>query len=110
MSRVKFTTTIDTDLLAKAKEHAVSEGFSGTNELIERALGLYFANCEVQVWEKPLKGGWFKKLAVRPGKVVFESIRTRRTWKRFNSKQYTPEVLEQKGWERVWKLKRPKEG
>lgn len=106
MPRVRITTTIQEDLLNKAKQKAACEGLEGANAVIEEALRIYFANCSVQVWEKPLQGGWLKKLIIRPDKVTFESIRIRRIWAKQNCK---PETLEEKGWKMVWKMKKLKE-
>jgi len=104
MSRVKFTTNIEEDLLKRAKAAAETEGLVGANEVIEKALHLYFANCSTQVWEKPLNGGWLKKMIVRPGKVVIECIRSRKVKEKYNPQYYTCEVLEPRGWHKVWQL------
>lgn len=104
MSRVKFTTTIEEGLLSKAKTAAAAEGHDGANAIIEKALRMYFANCSTEVWEKPLNGGWFKKLIIRPEKVVFESIRVRKQL-RYSPKYYTDKSLEVKGWKKVWKVR-----
>lgn len=77
MSRVKFTTTIQKDLLKKAKEKALSEGFDGANEVIEKALKMYFSNCQVEIWEK-VENGCLKKLVKKPGKIVFQKIKSRK--------------------------------
>ncbi len=106
MSRVKFTTNIEEDLLNKAKEAAQAGGFEGANVVIEEALRLYFANCTAEVWEKELQGGWVKKLVVRPGKVTFESIRSRKVIQKYNPRHYTAEALEFRGWHQVWKMKK----
>lgn len=106
MSRVKYTTNIDSELLEKAKKKAEIEGLDGANAVIEEALHLYFANCTVQVWEKPLSGGWLKKMIVRPKKVVIECIRSRKVKERYDPKYYTCDTLEPKGWKKVWQLQR----
>ena len=105
MSIVRFNTTVDSDLLEKAKETAFHEGLEGANAVIEKALRLYFANYGVTVWEKELQGGWVKKLVVRPDKVVFQSIRQRKVSKSYNPTCFSDEALETKGFKRVWKLK-----
>jgi hypothetical protein len=104
MSRVKYTTTIDEELLNKAKTAAATEGHDGANAIIEKALRMYFANCSTEVWEKPLNGGWLKKLIIRSDKVVFESIRIRKQL-RYSPKYYTDKALEVKGWKKVWKVR-----
>ena len=106
MSKVRYTTTIEDALLQKAKEQSSTDGLKGANELIEKALRFYFSNSLVEVWEKPLKGGWVNKLIVRPGKVLSESVRSRRVYTRFNQKYYSDELLQRRGFERVWKLKK----
>ena len=105
MSRVRISTTIQEDLLAKAKQKAADEGLDGANAVIEEALRIYFSNHTVQVWEKPLNGGWVKKMVVRPNKVTIETIRCRKVKERFNPVHYSAEVLEGKGWKRTWKMK-----
>jgi hypothetical protein len=105
MARVKYTTNIDRELIALAKEKAQAEGLDGANAVVEAALRLYFANCATEVWEKTLHGGWIKKIIVRPGKVVIESIRSRKVRSRYNPKAFTDETLTPRGWTRVWKMK-----
>jgi hypothetical protein len=105
MPRVKYTTNLDEALLTQAKEKAQQDGLDGANAVIEAALRLYFANCSTQVWEKSLQGGWVKKLIVRPGQVIFESIRSRKIKTRYNPKYFTDEALQPKGWTKVWKMR-----
>lgn len=106
MERIRFTTTIQEDLLNKAKEKAAKEGLEGANAVIEEALRIYFANCSVEVWEKTLQGGWLKKLILRPDKIVFESIRIRKVSRKYNPKYYSSQTLEPKGWKKVWEMKK----
>lgn len=106
MAKTKYTTNINADLLAMAKAAAEAGGLGGANEIIEKALQLYFTNCGTQVWEKSQNGGWLKKLIVRPGKVVIECIRSRKVKEKYNPKYYTCETLEPKGWRKVWQLQR----
>ena len=105
MAKVKYTTNIDGELLRMAKEKAEQDGLDGANAVVEAALRLYFANCATEVWEKRLTGGWIKKIIVRPGKVVIESIRSRQVCSRYNAKAFTDETLTPRGWTRVWKMK-----
>lgn len=107
MPRVRISTTIQEDLLVKAKHKAAAEGLDGANAVIEEALRIYFSNCTVEVWEKPLQGGWVKKMVVRPGKVTIETIRCRKIKERFNPAHYTAEALEGRGFKRTWKMKQP---
>ena len=106
MSREKFTTTLDTVLLDMARQKAVADGLPGVNVIIEKALRIYFANCAVQVWEKPLQGGWLKKLTIRNDKVILENIRSRHIKKKSQPQYYTSDFLESKGWENKWQLKK----
>jgi hypothetical protein len=105
MPRVKYTTTLDETLLKLAKEKAKLDGLDGANSVIEAALKLYFANCTTEVWEKRLDGGWIKKIIVRPSRVIIESIRSRQVRSRYNPNAFTDEVMQPKGWTRVWKMK-----
>lgn len=106
MARVRLNTTIEEDLLIKAKEKAVELGLSGANEIIEQALRIYFANCSVEVWEKTLQGGWLKKLILRPDRITFESIRIRKVSRKYNPKYYSSQALEPRGWKKVWEMKK----
>ena len=104
MTRERITTTIEGTLLTLAREKAEAEGFAGVNAVIERALQLYFANCAVEVWEKPLQGGWLKKLTIRQDKVVLENIRSRHIRRKGQSRYYTPDFLTADGWRQTWQL------
>lgn len=105
MARVRFGTRLDRDLIAMAKGKAEQDGLDGANIVIEAALRLYFANCATEVWEKQLTGGWIKKIIVRPGKVIIESIRSRQVRARYNATAFTDETLIPRGWTRVWKMR-----
>lgn len=105
MARVRFGSRIDADLIRMAKEKAEQDGLDGANVVIEAALRLYFANCTTEVWEKRLTGGWVKKIIVRPGKVVIESIRSRKVRSRYNPQTFSGDSLAPRGWTRVWKMK-----
>ena len=52
MARERFSTTLESTLLALAREKAEAKGFAGVNAVIERALQFYFANCAVEVWKR----------------------------------------------------------
>ena len=106
MKRVKYTTNLDEALLHMAKEKAEQDGMDGANAVIEAALRIYFANCSTQVWEKTMQGGWIKKMIVRPGQVIFESIRVRKVKARYNPKYFTDEALLPKGWTKTWQMRR----
>lgn len=105
MSKVKIVTSIDEGLYAAARARATLEGSTVISGVIEDALRLYFSFDSVQVWEKELEGGWMKKLVIRPGKVTFESIRSRKVVRVNDPKYYSDSTLMDKGWKRVWKLK-----
>jgi hypothetical protein len=104
--KVRFSIRIQGELIEKARALANEGVADNVTWVIEEALKVYFANCSAVVWEKPLSGGWVKKLVVRPDKVSFESIRSRKVYKKFNPKYYTDEVLKSKGFMKVWKMKR----
>ncbi len=101
MGKVKYTTTIDADLLHWAKAKAEQDGLPGGNAVIEAALRQYVATCATQVWEKPLSGGWLKKLTVRPERAVVESIRSRRT-RRAPASPVSEAAMHARGWRKVW--------
>jgi hypothetical protein len=104
MARERLTTTLESSLLALAREKAAAEGLAGVNAVIEQALRLYFANCAVEVWEKSLQGGWLKKLTIRQDKVVLENIRSRHIRRNIRSRYYAPDFLASDGWRQTWKL------
>jgi len=106
MSREKFTTTLDADLLNLARQKADAEDLPGVNAILERALRMYFTNCSVEVWEKALKDGWFKKLTIRNDRVVLENIRSRHIKKKSNPQYYSSDSLESKGWKQTWRMKK----
>ena len=104
MSRIRYATTLEADLIKKAKETAKKEGLEGANAVIEKALKLYFANSSVVVWEKRLSKNWLNKLVLRPDKAIFESIRVRKVLD-YTSECYEPSAMEDKGWNKVWHMK-----
>ena len=106
MSRVRYTTNIEEELLNKAKRKAIVYGLEGANAVIEHALRMFFSNCDTTVWEKVLSGGWVKKLVVRDDRVTFESIRSRKVLGSYNPRYYSDDALEGKGFRQVWKLKK----
>ena len=104
MCRVKFTTTLDNELIAKAKKQASLEDLEGANAVIEKALRLYFNNCSVTVWEKNLDNGLLQKLIVRPSKMVFESIQKRVIKKDYDENVISDTILLDKGFQKVWQM------
>ncbi|NLD50659.1 MAG: hypothetical protein GX660_26245 [Clostridiaceae bacterium] len=110
MPKVKIVTSIDEGLYAAAKVRASLGGVNVISGIIEDALRLYFSFDSVQIWEKELEGGWMNKLVVRPGKVTFESIRSRKAIIVNDPKCYSDSVLLDKGWKNVWKLKSRRAG
>ncbi len=106
MCRIKFTTTLEQDLLKKTKEKASLEGLEGANAVIEKALRLYFANCDVTVWEKNLKRGNFQKLIVRPHQLVYEHLHRRNVRETYNPLSVSDTVLTSHGWHKVWQMKK----
>jgi hypothetical protein len=103
MSRVRLNTTVDEELLLKAREMVAAQGLDGVNDVVEKALKIFFQNCTATVWERERKGGWIQKLVVRPDRgATFESIRVRKPVSVLTPKYYSPEALESKGWIRKW--------
>ena len=99
--RAKITTTIEEALLNKAKALAGQEGLSGANAIIERALELYFAGIQCEVWEKSLSSGWIKKLVLKGDSILYENIKCRKTMENCRPDDYTHESLKAKGWKKV---------
>ncbi len=105
MCRVKFTTTLDNELIDKAKKQASIEDLEGANAVIEKALRLYFANYNVVVWEKSLSNGLLQKLIVRPSKMVFENIQQRIIKKDYDEAIVSDAIMQNKGFQKVWQMK-----
>lgn len=106
MCRIKFTTTLDEDLLNKARTKAHNDGLDGVNAIIEKALRLYFANSDVEVWEKTLKTGLLEKMVIRPTKekIFLEVISKRNISNTYNPEVYNQEILHKNGWHKVWHM------
>lgn len=104
MCRIRYTTTIDEDLLLSAKNMAHSDGLEGANALIEKALRLYFQNHTVTVWEKPCGEYLVQKLTVRPSRLVHEVIARRQVKTDYNQGSVRDLVLENKGWHKTWHM------
>lgn len=111
MARIRFTTTIDEDLLTMAKHKAsLLDGNYGANEIIEQALHLYFRNASVTVWEKSInteadnKDNHFQKLILRSNRLVLETIQDRTTIKKYDPKTVSPKTLKEGGWSKVWDI------
>jgi hypothetical protein len=105
MSRLGLKCAIEEELLLKVREIAVAQGLDGVDDVIEKALRIFFANCSATVWERQSKDGWIDKLVIKPEKAVFEHIRCRNLITTINPKYYSPEALESKGWKQVWKCR-----
>ncbi|WP_194087101.1 hypothetical protein [Acetivibrio mesophilus] len=99
--RAKITTTIEEVLLNKAKALAEQESLPGANAIIERALELYFAGIQSEVWEKSLSSGWIKKLVLKRDSILYENIKCRKTMENYRLEDYTRESLQAKGWKKV---------
>lgn len=111
MSRIRFTTTIDEDLLTMAKHKAsLLDGNYGANEIIEQALHLYFRNACVTVWEKSInteddnKDKLFQKLILRSNRLVLETVQDRTIIKKYDKESVCPESLKLGGWYKVWDI------
>lgn len=106
MARIKFTTTLDEDLLALAKE----KSSHGANEIIEQALRFYFRNASVTVWEKSVnneddnKDKLFQKLILRSSRLVLETVKERTVIKKYDHEAVCPESLQLGGWSKVWDI------
>ncbi|GAE91023.1 hypothetical protein [Acetivibrio straminisolvens] len=74
---------------------------SGANAIIERALELYFAGIQCEVWEKLLPSGWIKKLVLKGDLILYENIKCRKTLENYRPEDYTQESLKAKGWKKV---------
>ncbi len=104
MCKVRFSTTLDSELVSKAKKQASIEGLNGANAVIEKALKLYFANRDVVVWEKNLDNGLLQKLIVRPSKMVFESIQKRVIKNDYDQAVVSDAIMQNKGFQKVWQM------
>lgn len=98
--RTKITTTIDEELLAKAKDVVKNQGLDGANAIIEKALRLYFSNS-VEVWEKTLESGWIKKVVISEDGIHFENIKCRKSFSNYKPEDYTEEALQARGLQKV---------
>jgi hypothetical protein len=105
MSRLGLKCAIEEELLLKVREMAVAQGLDGVDDVIEKALRIFIANCSSTVWEKQSKDGWINKLVIKPEKAVFESIRCLNLITTPTPKYYSQEALESKGWKQVWKCR-----
>ena len=104
MCRVRYSTTLDSELIIKTKEEASTLGLEGANAVIEKALRLYFANCNVVVWEKNLSDGRLQKLIVRPSKMVLENIQYRTVKKGYDDSFFSDIAMMDKGFQKVWHM------
>lgn len=106
MARIKFTTTLDENLLALAKEKSPH----GANEIIEQALRFYFRNASVTVWEKSINteddnnDKHFQKLILRSNRLVLETVQDRTTIKKYDKESVCPKSLKLGGWSKVWDI------
>lgn len=77
MSRVRFTTTLQEDLLKKAKVNARMQNLQGANDIIEKALTLYFQVQDKQVWEKILPNGKRQRIFIHSEHTCIDYIEKR---------------------------------
>jgi hypothetical protein len=105
--RKGLNTTIDIDLLDKAKLYASgnsripSNGKIGINNVIEDALAFYFASCEKVIWEKSLPSGWVKRLILQGDSIFYENIKLQKHLIDFQLDNYSDEELLKRGWQKV---------
>jgi len=111
VARIKFTTTLNEDLLSLAKHKAsLLDGSYGANEIIEQALRFYFRNSSVTVWEKSIsteadnKDKHLQKLILRSNRLVLEHIKERTVIKKYDPDAVSPTVLREGGWAKVWDI------
>jgi hypothetical protein len=111
MARIRFTTTLDENLLSLAKHKAsLLDGSYGENEIIEQALRFYFRNASVTVWEKSIntendnKDKHFNKLILRSNRLVFETVQDRTIIKEYDKESVNPNKLKDGGWSKVWDI------
>ena len=111
MARVRYTTTLDEDLLHIAKHKAsLLEGSYGANEIIEQALRFYFRNARVTVWEKSIntkddnKDKHFQKLILRSNRLILETVQDRTIIKEYDKEAVSPKSLKNGGWSKVWDI------
>ena len=111
MARMKFTTTLDENLLALAKHKAsLLDGKYGANEIIEQALRFYFQNASVTVWEKSVntedddKDKHLQKLILRSNRLTLEHIKERTIIKKYDPNAVSSQVLKEGGWSKVWDI------
>lgn len=53
MARIKYTTTIQEELIKKAKVMAIIQNLDGANDIIEKALDHYFNSLNYKEKENP---------------------------------------------------------
>ena len=70
MGRIKVTTTLDKDLYARTRAFAKEQGLKGANDVIERAVSMYFDSLDFEVWEQEKKGGWVKRITVFADRAI----------------------------------------
>ncbi|MCT4685928.1 hypothetical protein [Vallitalea sp.] len=111
MARVRYSTTLDEDLLTMAKHRAsLIEELHGANDIIEQALRFYFRNASVTVWEKSVnteddnKDKYFQKLILRSNRLVLENVKDRTVIKKYDSEAVSPKTLKEGGWTKVWDI------
>jgi hypothetical protein len=111
MARVRYSTTLDEDLLTMAKHKAsLLDGVYGANEIIEQALRFYFRNASVTVWEKSINteddnnDKHFQKLILRSNRLVLETVQDRTTIKKYDKESVCPKSLKLGGWSKVWDI------
>jgi hypothetical protein len=111
MARVRYSTTLDEDLLNMAKNKAsLIDGLHGANDIIEQALKFYFRNASVTVWEKSInteddnKDNHFHKLILRSNRLVLETVQDRTIIKEYDKESVSPQSLKLGGWSKVWDI------
>lgn len=77
MTRVKYSTTLPKDLVHKTKALAKVEGLAGANEIIEKALEMYFQFQGIQIWEKEVDTDKYRVVTVGNGHTCLDYVNKR---------------------------------
>lgn len=74
MYRIKYSTTIENNLIKKTKALAKQRNLGGANDIIEEALKLYFQLQGKQMWEKALPNGQYQMVMIDNGHMYLDHV------------------------------------
>lgn len=74
MTRVKYSTTLQEELLRKTKALAKAQGLAGANDIIEKALEMYFQLQNTQIWEKEIGNGKYQIVTIGNGHTCLDYV------------------------------------